>query len=791
MVRIPRTVLIIGALLLITAGGALTAANLWLASWVPVKGKALVETQLNHALPLRVTIGTMRYSVWQGFLLDDVRAADPATGTTWVAAPHLQARLGVLRFLLQRQVAFRMKTALTAPGEIFLIVSGRYGLAERRLVVDLLTLDADVERLIPEAAALLPNLKRGRARLKVRVDWQPDRAPVFTGRLVGTALAWEQAPLRITGNVLVEGTAAPPDDPAAPWTIDVKVDVERGELEGPRPLDTVQKVAGTIRLSHDTVTIERLHGMALDLPWEMRADLKYDLPAGGLTINTLSGRIQGHPVMARGSLQFKPPATMNLVVEAEADWALAKKVLPADSPVQPVAGSASVHVELGGLLTHPTWTGTAAFTEAAIGLRAWPSSVERLSGTVRFTDQELSTDRLTCVAAGRPVTISGALTAFRTTPRFVGQVGVAEARLTMEVTARPEAVVLQTAELSMGASRLRAKGRISRLRDAPSELSVAGTVRLTDLSQIPWVNVSVLTPWQLEGDVEIQARLSGPLEQPQALSVSGLIQSEQLTIKGVPIRAVNAEIEQGTKQWSLRLAGASIAGGKLTGEFLLERSEQARYLLEADLTTVDLQQLAASIPAWRGRDLQGTMSAHASFVGGWKDRSTMQGDGWLHAEGARLGEVPLLDRVFHGVFGALADRLGLTGLRKAQIVKVTGQWRIAQARVWTEDLHVTGLSGTDPIALLIRGSVGLDKTLDLVVEPELSEQLLTQAPNTSAIAGTILKVMGGLERARGVVGRHRISGTIDNPQYKFEVRLDQILNQSLPAGIGQFLDSLR
>lgn len=790
MMRIPRTVLIIGALVLITALGALVAANLWLASWVPAKGKGWVEAQLNQALPLRVTIGTMRYSVWQGFLLDDVRAVDPATGTTWVSAPHLQARLGVLRFLLQRQVAFRMKTALTAPAETFVIVSGRYGLATRRLVADLLTLDSDVERLIPEAAALLPNLKRGRARLKLRVDWQPDRAPIFTGRLVGTALAWEQAPLRITGNVLVEGTAAPPALPA-PWTIDVKVELDEGSLQGRGLLNTVQKVAGTARVTQNTVTIERLHGMALDLPWEMKADLKYDLPSGGFTIDTLSGRIQGHPVMVRGSLQFKPPATMNLVVEAEADWALAKKVLPADSPLQPQAGSVSVRVELGGLLTRPTWTGTAAFTEAAIGLRAWPSSVERLSGSLRFTDQEISTDRLTCVAAGQPVTISGAATAFPTAPRFVGQVAVADARLTMDVTARPEAVVLQTAELSMGASRLRVKGRLSRLRDEPSELTLAGTVRLTDLSQVPWVDTSALKPWHLEGDVEVQARLSGPLEQPQALSVSGLIRSEQLTIKGVPVRAVDAELEQGGKQWSLRLAGASIAGGKLTGEFLLERSEQARYLLEADLTTADLQQLAASIPPWRGRDLQGTMSAHASFVGSWKDRSTMQGDGWLHAEGPRLGEVPLLDRVFHGVFGALADRLGLTGLRKAQIVKVTGQWRIAQERVWTEDLHVTGLSGTDPVALLIRGSVGLDKTLDLVVEPELSEELLTEAPNTSAIAGAILKVMGGLERARGLVGRHRISGTIDNPQYKFEVRLDQILNQSLPAGIGQFLDSLR
>ena len=215
--RISRPLLVLGAILLIALLGALLAVNLWLASWVPANGKAWAQTQLNHALPLRVTIGTMRYSVWQGFLLDDVRAVDPATGTTWLDAPHLQARLGVLRFLLQRQVAFRMKTALKAPCDTMLSASGRYGLNTRHLIVDLLTpAEAAVDRVIPEAAAFLPNVKGGRVRVKLRVTWQPDQPPVFTGRLVGTSLIWEQAPLRITSDVVIDGTLTPPAFPLPP-----------------------------------------------------------------------------------------------------------------------------------------------------------------------------------------------------------------------------------------------------------------------------------------------------------------------------------------------------------------------------------------------------------------------------------------------------------------------------------------------------------------------------------------------------------------------------------------------
>ena len=647
-----------------------------------------------------------------------------------------------------------------------------------------------MDRVIPEAAAFLPNVKGGRVRVKLRVTWQPDQPPVFTGRLVGTSLIWEQAPLRITSDVVIDGTLTPPASPAAPWAVNAKAEIEHGSLEGPRPL-TVQNVAGAIRLSHDTLTIERLQGMAMDWPWQMSGALQYDHLARALAIHTLSGEIRGQPVMVRGSMQFTTPATMNLVVEGKVDLALAKEALPTDSPVQSTAGQVSVHVELSGTPARPAYNGTAVLTDAAIALRAWPSTIEQVRGTIRFTNQDISTQQLTCVLAGHPVTMTGTVTGLTTTPRIVGQAKLTDGTLALDVSVLADQFVVQELDAAIGSSRLRVKGRISRLRDQPSQLTAAGTLRMTDLPQVPWVDLSALKPWGLEGDVAVQARLSGPLDEPRALAAAGLIQSEQLVIKGVPVRAITAELEQGRERWSLRVTEAMIASGKLTGECLLERSESARYLLEGDLTMADMQQLAASLPAWRGRDLQGTLSAHTSIVGVWKDRSKMQGDGWLQAEGERLGEVPLMDGLFRGVFGALADRLGLTMLRKAQITKVAGQWRLAQERLWTEDLRVTGLSGTEPVALIIRGSVGLDKTLDLVVEPELSEQLLTQAPNMSALSGTILKVMGGLERARGLVGRHHLSGTIDKPQYKFEFSLDQVLNQNLPAGIGQLLDSLR
>ncbi|MBI4354334.1 MAG: hypothetical protein HY595_03775 [Candidatus Omnitrophica bacterium] len=205
------------------------------------------------------------------------------------------------------------------------------------------------------------------------------------------------------------------------------------------------------------------------------------------------------------------------------------------------------------------------------------------------------------------------------------------------------------------------------------------------------------------------------------------------------------------------------------------------YLVSADLTQIDLAQHSTSIPACRNQSPEGTASSSFNLMGKTGDPSSLQGTGWINATGTRLVDIPLLTRVLQGMLGALADRLGVSVVRSAQITSITGQWHLADQRLVTEDLRLAGTSGTEPMAIYVKGSVGLDKTLDLTIEPELSDQLVLESPSTSSLSGALLKAMGGLERLRRMVGRHRIVGTLDKPEYKFEVSLQELLNQTFPA----------
>jgi hypothetical protein len=99
------------------------------------------------------------------------------------------------------------------------------------------------------------------------------------------------------------------------------------------------------------------------------------------------------------------------------------------------------------------------------------------------------------------------------------------------------------------------------------------------------------------------------------------------------------------------------------------------------------------------------------------------------------------------------------------------------------------MAGAEPVAIYATGSVGLDQTLDLTVEPELSEGAVLEAPTTASLATTVLRAAGQLERLRRLIGRHRLTGTIKQPEYRFELSSQEVI-RSLAPGPADFLQKL-
>jgi hypothetical protein len=325
-------------------------------------------------------------------------------------------------------------------------------------------------------------------------------------------------------------------------------------------------------------------------------------------------------------------------------------------------------------------------------------------------------------------------------------------------------------------------------------LRVTGVFDLSDLARVPWLKAPWLESWQPRGVTTGDIRFQGRLEEWTEAVITGRLSTDRLILHDVPVEHSTAEFEQRDQTLRLRVPIALVADGRLQAELTIEHAPKAAYLLQADVTDLQLAKLAAAIPAWRTRAINGAASGHVMLSGPWKNRAAGRGEGAVHASGERLGDMPLLDKLFRSLFGVLADRLGLDVLRRAQITEASLQWHLWEARFRTDDLRLAGAAGTQPVAVYATGSVGMDRTLDFVIEPEFTEQLVLEAPNTSSLASVALKAAGQLDRFRRLIGRHRLTGTLNEPRYHFELSPGEVLKQATPgpANLLQgILDSLR
>ena len=756
--------LFLGALLLILT----LAASSWLALWIPSHGARWLEQTLEQRLPVDATIRRLRYTPWDGLTVEELSATDRQTALPVCRATHIKARIGLLPLLLQRQVAFHVTAALSVPAETRLTVSGRYDPRSGRGAIDLLTSDLLVSRIAPEMARRFPDLTEGTLRLKCSVSWHPNADLAVSGRLVGTAVAWQRGALRVTGDVIVSGRGTRLLSQPAPWDLNLFIEVDHGAASGLAVPGRLEAVSGTLHLINTQLHVDRLQGRLSSGTWNVQGDL------------TLDSNPQVD-VLLRADLDLLTMATL------------------IDPNLAPWRPNAKVNLSMicrGPLARWPDLEimARADLQQASIRHPQFPAlQLEGVAGRLVYDHlpRQLVVESLNGQVNHQPLTLTGQIRLVEP-PHLTGHVRIGEAALALDLIQRADRVSIQSADLTLGASRLSGQGHLSRAPSLPSRLTASGVIHLPDLLHIPWVDLSRLEPWHVDGKADVQFRITAPFNDWPSATVTGLVRSDQLSLHEFPVQGLTAELEQAERRFWIRSVSAMVAGGKFTGEFLLlQPPDIPRYLIECNWTRADLAQVAAAVPAWKTRDLRGTISAHASLLGVRRDLSTLHGQGWLHADGERLAELPILDRLFLGVFGALADRLGLASLRKAQLVEVGGQWQVAQQRVSTQDLRLTGMSLGEPITVYTQGSVGFDQTLDLTVEPELSEQLMLKAPNVSALGGTLVRMVGRVEQLRSFVGRHHIGGTLDKPEYRFEFNLDQLLNRVLPSGIGDLLQPTR
>jgi len=849
--------------LLILAAGAL-ALWLFLASWVPAKGKALLIQQLEQQDTFRTSIGSLRFHPIRGLLLEQVRIVERRTNEIWCNSSLLQARVNWLTLLLQHTVTLRGHAVIEAPCPAHVSFTGRYQLKDKSLTLHLQTNEIALHTIVaPLTRYLPPSLKDGVVRIQLHVSQPSQGAAMIAGRITGSHLLWHiPSTAELTGDWLVDGTAA--QQPSGRWAFDAHAIARQAAAQQVPLVGSITQLEGSAHVTNDWIEIERINGTLLGSPWTLegtiglgttpRAEVlltshtnlapliaavpalarewqptgttairavcrstlpslhmpdcliqtafknltlqgirihqpvthiagaaDYDTVMRQLTIHSCEAQLMNERLTGEGWIILRDATPLSLHVQGNLPLQALAEWLPQDSLVASLDGLAALDLHVGGTQHSPISTGRVELRDVQVRLTSPAATLEHITGPILLNQDRIELQHVTFQLNEQPIAITSTVIP-SAGPHIDATIDVPRGQLRIASRISPEAIVIEDGQIHLPQSQAQFRGQIAKRSESQSTLGFLGTIELSELQSLPFLPLPQLAAWKLRGLTTIDATFQGSLSHWQRGRIQGRLRADQLSLRDIPLKQVTCMIEQNAQGLRVEVPFALAAQGKFSGTLTLEHRPPGDFvLLESDLVGLQLAQLEQVIPAWHGRGVTGTASAHAVFSGTWPARPSWRSEGWLNISGEHLGEIPLLDRLFHGLFGMLADRLGLEMLRRAELHQAAAQWQLVQERFQMNNLRLSGLSGAEPITIYATGSVGLDQTLDFVIEPELSEGVLLQAPTTSALMGTVLRAAGQLDRFRRLVGRHRLTGTLKNPQYRFEFSTQELLKQLAPA----------
>lgn len=734
----------------------ISSLALWafLTVWVPTDGKALLIEQVEARWPISLKIGSMGYSPLKGLTLDHVTVGPSDTDEVWLQCSQATARVHWWSLPMQR-VDFRIKSSLTKPAQANLMADGHYGWETGTWGLRLRIEEAALQTLSPLLAGKIPGtVREGSLRADLFLKGAAAASIELSGSATTSELSWENETYKGTGDLAIEGSITAPSIADHFWKTEAVLTLRNGSLETRSPVGIITEIEGSSRLSAQGMIIDALRGNVFGAAWELTGTLdswrlpRYEvLATSALSLGDLSAffdsdswKLDGAAdltAVCRGTLGIQPDCLIRAALNAASLW----------------------------------------YEDSAFGLTSihGPITYDVLADSAR-------TDQLQAIADDQPVELDAVIERIRGEPEFSLLARFPEGALKLSGKHTPSGISIKASSLTFADSKVELTGELALDPAKASRLTLRGILEPASILLLPFAGKLIQAFPPVDGAIGIGLRYNGMLTDWKSAEFEGQLGADQLHLAGTPFENVRIEFQQSQGKLQVSTQQAQIAQGLIwSGLILTHIQDTSDFQWQLDATNLQLDLLAQAVPQLNDREIQGTVSAHAIIQGRLDQRDSWSGEGWLNAQGDRLGDLPLFDTLIQKLFGTLGGRLKLDSLRKAKLQEVSLRWRLADARIATDDLRLGAMAGQDPVAVYAKGSLGLDHTLDFVIEPEFSNQTVTEAPKSSSLAQVILQAAGRFEQLRQLIGQHRLTGTIEEPIYRFELGAGENLKRVTPG----------
>ena len=307
-------------------------------------------------------------------------------------------------------------------------------------------------------------------------------------------------------------------------------------------------------------------------------------------------------------------------------------------------------------------------------------------------------------------------------------------------------------------SKFNLKGALSlRESDAPL-VNLGGTVSLdlTDIKKIAAKFNQDLSKIKLEGIFKTAFSLSGVLKDPRTMNISLNAQDNNISFSGYKFSGLSLGYNQSNAQGRLNLSSDAYAGNLNLSANLNLADKDISYAAQINLNSIDISRLKQDT-ALKDKDISGALSATASLNGKGGDLSKLTGGAELNVANGNLWELNL--------FKGLGKLLFPRSFGKIIFKEAKGQFFINNKSVTTHDLKLN----SNELELAFDGSFDFGGNLDFKVFNKFSEQLLTEESQT------LEKIISSVLTQTGSFVVVRLTGTFLEPKYKIEPQVGNIL----------------
>lgn len=282
------------------------------------------------------------------------------------------------------------------------------------------------------------------------------------------------------------------------------------------------------------------------------------------------------------------------------------------------------------------------------------------------------------------------------------------------------------------------------------------------LSGQAWLDLEMLLSHQAKrtpglSELRLAGKLSGPFQmhgvwnRPIDWDLKTDLSGSRIRIqKDYILEEVTAQLRLSNQQLSIPLIRASCYGGSFGMKAQIDLAAKKPGVVgDFYLNSLDLKSWALSQSPPK-QDLSGTLIGKAGFKGYWGNPSSFTGNGafsvtrgslWKTDRFKAMGKLPLVK---------------VEGLDWVTFEEASATFEIRGGKFHTDDLTLLG----DSVDLSMKGTIGFDRSLDLIMNISYSDEIYQGADITGGIAPFMV------QEASNFISQYHIHGNMQSPVFE-------------------------